>query len=234
MNRYIEQQNGGELWIRELNDKVYPASNLLSNIYSKYYPIDSTFYSELTSNQILRFDMFDDVIFIETASASIFEKFTYANDVVVPFNQKNLLNKKTNINNAYLTNVDYWYDEYKRTIYFVEILPKDESINGISFDVIFKQFDCETGSIVKSFEQYTKLVFLESVSFSDFILENPKITYNSDTKLFNTSLVVRIEGVFGLLSFNIVNFGDFRINDLNGFFPNKTLNKSASETYKLT
>lgn len=232
MNRYIEQQTDGELWIRELNDRVSPASSVLSGLYLKYKTINSTFYSELTSNKILRFDIFNDVVFLETTSASIFEKFKYEDNSITSFNQSNLINIKTNINGVYLTNVDYWYDENNNEISFVEIIPNvSEIFNGISFNIILKKFDCNSGTIVKNFNQYAKLIFQEITSFSDFVFEYPKITYNSDTKTYNVSLISRIEGVFGLISTNIINVGDFKVSELNGFFTNRTINKDLSETY---
>jgi hypothetical protein len=235
MNRYLENKTEGELWLRELNDRVSPAYTVLSSLYLKYQPINSTFYSELTSNKILRFDMFNDVVYLETASASVFEKFTYEDNYIKPYNQVNLINPKTNINNVYKTNIDYWFDEYDNDIYFGEILPKtNELFNGIAFEIIFKKYSCTEGTIVKTFQQYVKLVFNETVTFTDFILESPKLTYNSDSKTFNISLVARIKNEFGLLSINIIDTGYFTVKQINGFFPKNTINNNISETYPLS
>jgi hypothetical protein len=235
MNRYLENKVKGELWMREVTNKVSPAYNVLSALYLKYENINPRFYSELVSNKIMKFDMFNDVVYLETEAASFFEKFIYEDSSIRPYNQLNLINVKKNINDNYLTNLDYWYDERKRSIYFGEIYPlSTEIFNGISFHINFKKFNCFTGTIEDSLKQYVKIQFIKPVYFNAFNFEYPKLTYNADTKTFNLSLVSRISGTLGLMSVNIMNTSSFYIEKIDAFFPHNSVDLSSSETYSLS
>ena len=77
---YEKNNQPGELWIRDNSNNIKPVSEFLSNVFLKYKPLSSNFISTnkysnidvdfynslIDSKQILRFDIMDDVIFIET------------------------------------------------------------------------------------------------------------------------------------------------------------------------
>lgn len=219
MSIYYNKQLPGELWLRDLGDKVAPAYNVLSSIYIKYKTINNSFFFDLTSNNINRFDVIYDTLFVETSSGYIFEKFYVDyNSVIQPYNQINLFNTRKN------TTVDYWYSEPQKKIYFTEVfsassVPID---NVFTFGLIFKSFDCTSGLASVVLLQKINLAYTSSINWvnSSFKIENPKLTYNSDTKTFNTSFILRNPtGDFGLLSLNIMDLAVPQISEIGGFLP---------------
>jgi len=250
MSLFYNTQIPGEMWIRDLKDNVSPASNVLSAVFLKYKNINSNFYSELTSNNIMKFDVFYDTFFIETHTGYIFEKFYIEDMEVKPYNQINLFNyKKT-------TSVDYWFDENKNKIYYTQIyctkdISEEDFFNIVSIDetdlytinnediidifsseesntnyfnfvLIFKVFDCNTGLSKLLLLDEIKLKYTDKIdwNYDNFYIENPKITYNSDTKNFNISFINRNSKYsFGLISINILNSDMPYITEVNGFLP---------------
>jgi hypothetical protein len=134
MSIYYDKQVPGEIWLRDLGNNVTAGNKVLSSIFLKYKNINETFYSELTSNKINRFDVIFDTIFIETTSGFIFEKFYVDSGSIVPFNQINFFNFRKN------TTVDYWYSENKNKIFFTEIayvLDLKQTTNGSIYKFYF-------------------------------------------------------------------------------------------------
>ena len=219
MSIYYNKQLPGELWLRDLGDKVSPAYNVLSSIYIKYKAINNSFFFDLTSNNINRFDVIYDTLFVETSSGYIFEKFYVDyNSVIQPYNQINLFNTRKN------TTVDYWYSEPQKKIYFTEVFSASGlPVNNVfTFGFIFKSFDCNTGLASVVLLQNINLAYTSSINWvnSSFKIENPKLTYNPDTKTFNTSFILRNStGDFGLLSLNIIDLAVPQISEINGFLP---------------
>ena len=74
MNKLLQNQIFGEMWMRTPSGKILPYNIALSSLNLKYNSINPNFNFELTNNLINRFDFFYDVIFIETNSGYIFEK----------------------------------------------------------------------------------------------------------------------------------------------------------------
>ena len=230
---YLDKQNPGELWLRNLKNNVDSASSVLSSVYLKYQFINTTFFSQLTANEINRFDLFYDVFFIETSAGCIFEKFYIDNESIQPYNHINLFNVKKS------TTVDYWFSEKRNKVNFVEIYTSD-TINSdpiedsFKFILIFKTFDCTTGLIKGAILDQIKLAYTKSINWdaSRYTIENPKLTYNADTKTFNVSFILRnADYVMGLVSINILD-GDIPvIEEVNGFLPYfiiDSLNSSVS------
>lgn len=225
MSLFYDKQIPGELWMRDLKDNVAPAYSVLSSVYLKYKDISSCFYSELTSNNILRFDLFYDTFFIETPTGYIFEKFYIENEQIKPYNQLNFLNyKKT-------TTVDYWFDEKKNKVFYGEIYCFDDMYKDpldfyFSFILIFKVFDCNTGLTRVLLLDQVKVGYFSQTNWDNtkFFVENPKITYNTDTKTFNVSFIIRNSVYsFGMLSVNILNSDSPYITEVNGFLPYFTI-----------
>jgi len=233
MSIYYNKQTPGELWLRDLKNSVEPSYNVLSSIYFKYQDINSSFFNELTANKINRFDVFYDTIFIETLNGCIFEKFYINNDTIKPFNQINLFNiRKT-------TTVDYWFDEKKNKVFFTDLyyfLDPTIPLNSFSFIFLFKVFDCSTGLIKTLLIDNVIIKFLSSENWNSEVLtlENPKITYNPDTKTFNVSFIVRNEtNTLGIISVNVFNTDEPYINQVDGFLPYAIIDAQNCEIISL-
>lgn len=233
MNIYYNNQVPGELWLRNLNDTVEASYNVLSSIYFKYEEINSFFFSELTANKITRFDMFYDTIFVDTIYGYIFEKFYLDNNSIKPFNQINLFNiRKT-------TTVDYWFDEAKNRIFFTDLYYYYDGTNPLdSFEFIFilKLFNCTTGLIKTLIIDKITIKFESSINWDPaaLTLENPKITYNTDTKTFNVSFIVRnSSNAMGIISINVLNTGEPYVTEVNGFLPYAKIDPLTSNSISL-
>jgi hypothetical protein len=221
MSIYYNKQIPGELWLRDLDNNVTAGNKVLSSIFLKYKNINETFYSELTSNKINKFDVIFDTIFIETNSGFIFEKFYIDGGAIVPFNQINFFNFRKN------TTVDYWYSETKNKVFYTEIAyvidPNKQPIDQyISFTLVFNSFDCTTGLSTPLLFKNIKIAYksIENWDDNNFLLENPKITYNSDTKTFNISFILRNSiNTFGLISINILDKDIPEMSKVTGFLP---------------
>jgi hypothetical protein len=223
MSIYYNKQNPGELWLRDLKNSVEPSYNVLSSIYFKYQEINSPFFNELTANRVNRFDVFYDTIFIDTLYGCVFEKFYVEKNSIKPFNQINLFNvRKT-------TTVDYWFDEKKNKVFFTDLyyfLDPTIPLNSFSFIFLFKVFDCSTGLIKTLLIDNVIIKFLSSENWNPEVLtiENPKITYNPDTKTFNVSFIVRnATNTLGIISVNVFNTDEPYISEVNGFLPYATI-----------
>jgi hypothetical protein len=230
MSYYHNKQIPGELWLRDLKDNIDSANNVLSAIYLKYQNISSTFYSELTSNKITRFDTFNDAIFVETPSGCIFEKL-YLNDdnfTILPYNQLNLFNFRKN------TTVDYWYDENKKKVFFTEIAYYDDpnKVAGskyFDFIFLFKTFSCQDGILINNISNRIRFSYSSAINWNDYVffIENPKLTYNTDTKYFNVSFILRNSvKSLGLVSINVINSDTPIVTEVHGFLPYFTIDST--------
>jgi hypothetical protein len=235
MSIYYNNQIPGNLFLRNLQGDTESASTLLSSIYLKYYDVNLNFFNQLTNNQITRFDIFHDCVFLETFEGYIFEKF-YIDDYghIQPYNLLNMFNFRKN------TTVDYWYDDQKNKIYYTELAYFDDpnQIHGEDFwfttIIFFKSFDCNTGNSKLLFLNAIKLTYNNATNWSDynFIIENPKLTYNKDTKLFNVTYGLRnAANTLGLISLNILNQEKPYITEINGFLPFFDINYDTSIVY---
>ena len=228
MSIYFNKQLPGQLWLRDLTNNVSSAYNMLSSVFTKYKTINNSFYYDVSTNNINRFDVINDTLFIETSSGYIFEKF-YVDEysVIQPYNQMNLFSTRKN------TTVDYWYNESQKEIYFTEIFytNTDSLLNTFTFNLLFKKFDCSTGLVSVLLFKSIILKYLSTINWNknQFLLENPKLTYNSDTKTFNVSFILRNSvGSFGLISLNILDLNVMQISEVNGFLPFFTIDNTNS------
>lgn len=233
MSLYIQSKKTGELWLRNSIGKIESASDILSAIYLKYSDIveSNNFYNELTANQITRFDVFYDCIFVETNSGCFFEKIDVdENKYLQPYTKTYFFNPKKT------TNIDYWLNEFEQKIYFTDI--EYVTIGGSSFifDISLKEFNCITGNTTLKMNERVELYFSSAETWFGFIpvIENPKLTYNPDTKNYNVSFVFRSKtGEFALLSIMIVFEKTFKISKIDGIVPFATLNQNSSKHYSL-
>jgi hypothetical protein len=218
MNFYNETIYNGELWLRDTNDNVVSANNHLSGIYIKYRQSNPTFYNELTSNIIKKFDIFYDCFLIQNQIGFIFEKYKVQDSLIVPFTQTN-----NYFEDSYL---DYWFDETKKKVYFItknntdfiSPLPQDNKA-FIKFAFTLNVFDIKTGQISMLIDEILNFDLFNPVNFStsNGIFEDPKLTYNPDTNNFNISVIVRNDvNEMGILS---INLNEFEVKEVNSFIP---------------
>lgn len=228
MLEYQHNSVAGELWIRTPSGKKQRADNLLGEIYKKYQGY-STFYSELTSNQVNRFDTFYDCIFVETKSGSFFEKITINKEKAEPYNAANLYTAKLDPppgRLAYNTYIDYWFDEPNNKIVFANIIPLEENRNfrlQYSFAFMVNEYDCTRSRIQTIL--FEKVIFaLKSTKnwdVYDYILESPKITFNPTTQTYNVSFLLKNQTRdFGIISLNFNREkGYYTTSEVNGHLP---------------
>ena len=252
MLNYQNNSISGELWLRDANGEKQPANILLKEIFKKYQTLDlslssstnltmhprnlslyESFYSELTSNQIVKFDVFYDCFFLQTKSGCIFEKYYIENDLIKPFSIADTFTPKHNTRPGFLsfdTHVDYWFDETEKKVYFSYISNLEENKNfplKFSFILIVNEFDCLTGNIKTVLFWKIEIPFSKSTRWDifDFILESPKITFNDLTKTFNVSFLIKnLDKQFGIISINFnkslgISSRRFSITEINGYVP---------------
>ena len=58
MSIYFNKQLPGQLWLRDLTNNVSSAYNMLSSVFTKYKTINNSFYYDVSTNNINRFDKF--------------------------------------------------------------------------------------------------------------------------------------------------------------------------------
>jgi hypothetical protein len=254
----------GELWLRSPNGDKQLASMLLNNIYAKYETLNpsvtsnlygvvygndqaiyDTFYGELTSNQITRFDSFYDSIFIETKSGCIFEKIYTEDNLIKPFTVSDNFTAKHNVHPGFLSYdsyVDYWFDESNNRVFYVYLSNLKENKDfpdRFAFAVIVNIFDCNTGLIrtVMLWKVVLNLIAKDGWDPFNFIIEPPKLTFNSTTRTFNVSFLLKNENKqFGLISVNFkqsdtLQNGLYEIKEVNGHLPFFTIDPSRCEAY---
>jgi hypothetical protein len=231
---FVEQANlPGELWLRSPNGAKDTANNVLSGVYVKYSQY-SSFYSELTSNSIRRFDTFYDCLFVETESGCFFEKIVIENNSIQSFNRYSQFTPHSGQVPGYAafnTRPGYWFDDVNNLIYHVILTPSALNINFSSrfyLNIHVKIFDCNTND--------TKTVLLDQLvlilkepgtdwSTYNYALEDPCLTFNSSTKHFNISFLIKnIPRQTGIISINFKSgdskyYDDFVITEVNGHIP---------------
>jgi hypothetical protein len=218
MSVYNEDESGGKLWLRDCIGNIETANNVLSSIYVKYTNANNNdlFYKQLTSNNITKFDVFYDCIFLETEAGCFFEKI-----VIDENNHLNPHTKNFFFNNRKTTKIDYFFDETKNIVCFVDIELLSVSNNYFTFILRLNEFNCETGLTSVKLKERVEIKF-KLVSYWDNFtpkIESPKLTYNPDSKNFNVSFIFKNSiKQFGLLSIGIKNLNDeysiFRIDGL--------------------
>lgn len=216
MTKFEKNSEIGELWLRTPSGAIYPATSALSAVYSKYKIVDSTFYSELSNNQIKRFDFFYDVVFIETNSGHIFDKIEILDNHIIPVNQDNRFFDTRN-QPAF---PDYWLDETNKKIYNVINKIYSWTLSSTQIDVIIEQFDIVRNLFGLKLNYQINLNFGQNIYSSKPILEPPKITYNIDTKTFNVSFILRGPNKdFGLISTNLIKEQILNVSEVYSILP---------------
>ena len=217
------------MWMRDLSGNINPISSVLSSLYVKYNTIHKNFSNDIINNNIKRFDVFYDSIFIETVNGYLFEKIIINNN-----NNIQPIQNNNNFSPAGNYPIDYWFDETDFKVYILEIKAGIQTRNVFDFYVILNIFDCKTGQINAAYKHRIKLQFTggqSAIYFGDNndipIIETPKICYNRDTKTYNISFIFRNNNGYsidkgntiGIVSINIIKSGDFITNEINALVP---------------
>jgi len=216
MNSYSENIRSGHLWLRDFNNNIKTANVVLSSVYIKYQKYDDL-YANLTTNNIINFDTFYDSILIQTGAGFFFEKIVVKDSIIEPYNQFTSFFANNDLN------IDYWLDEKEKKVYFCGFNDIDGfNLPEIKFSLFFKEFDIKKG-IVKNHFDSTITLALSSVSNwnnSNGNKENPKLTYNPDTNIFNVSFIIRNTiQTLGLISINVSGLPKIEIEEINSFLP---------------
>jgi hypothetical protein len=215
MSIYNEKINKGNLYIRKLDGNVDTSVNFLSSIYTKYQNINTFFYDDLIDNRIKNMDVFYDVLFLETDSGYIFDKFIADIDnKIYPYLNDNHF---TAFNN---TSPCYWFDDKNLKIYIIDIVSGFQNTTSFNFYVLIKEFNCKTGKMYLITKSQIIFNFTNSIDWGNTIptIEKPVLTYNEYTNNFNLSFVFRNKkGNFALISINIAKKIDLEIDNINLF-----------------
>lgn len=211
----------GQLWMRDIKDNVYPLNEALSAVFLKYKKPEPTFYNDLTSNRIKTFDTFYDSIFIQTKTGYLFDKYiTNENFEILPYDRINNFNA-----NKTSQSIDYWFDELEQKVYFFEFVdptytPPVVEYSAISYAFNFKCFDIKTNIISNLISKriYFWLHKPIDLYISNGFIGNPKLSYNTDTKTFNVSFIVKndVASSFGMIS---MNFNKEEVDEVNTWIP---------------
>lgn len=235
MTIYDQSFKSGEIWMRAPNGERYPANQVLSAIYVKYDTVSQSFYKDLTSNNLINFDIIYDTLFLTSTAGCIFEKFYVENGTIQPHNQSNLFYPICS------TQIDYWFSEPKNKIYYTDVLDiykaytPYNSLTSLRLFITFNIFDCELGiTTTKNIYQMT----LQPGSGADWIssnytIETPKITYNTDSYIFNISFLLKNhKKQLGIVSLNIKDNEEYDVTECNTFLPYFNLSKQNSSVQK--
>lgn len=216
MSNFQENFEAGELWLRLPNQVLYPATSALSSLYLKYSAIDNDFYVELKNNNILKFDCFYDVVFIETESGHIFDKIEVEDNKFIPVSQDNRFfdTKKD------MMFVDYWFDETNKKIYTTVNQYNNSSVSAVQIGIFVEQFDTIRNLFNLKLFYEIDVNFGENLYIKTPTLEPAKITFNNDNRNFNISFILRGPNEdFGLISTNILKYEFLEVDQVNCFLP---------------
>lgn len=223
MNTYNQSHSAGNLWLRNITNTVLPANLALSSVFIKYKNTNEKFFYDLNLNNIIKFDTFYDSFFIQTSSGYAFEKIVVNGSDIQPFTQFNSF-----VPNTYL-NIDYWFNESKKLVYYCGF----NQLNGtnssnIIFSFYFNSFDIKTSQTTSYLNNTITLNLVSPSGWSNTNgeKEDPKLTYNSDTNIFNMSFIIRND--FNNLGLISINFNEYEIDEINTFIPFATVNTLSS------
>jgi hypothetical protein len=230
MSLYTQSQVSGKLWLRNILGNIESGSNVLSSIYQKYSS-QTEFYQQLIENQIKKFDVFYDCIFVETDSGYFFEKIDVDEEMsLLPYTKYFFFNPKKT------TAVDYWLDEFEQKIIFCDIQFITIANSTLVFDLYLNDFDLNTGITRLKLHERFDFKILNNSNWSNFTpeFETPKITFNPDTKNYNVSFVFRgKQKEFALMSVMIRKVNKFTVFKVDGIVPFINLDLENSNHFSL-
>ena len=218
MNKKEENKISGQLWMRTSSGKLIPSKDALSAIYIKYSTINPTFYNELINNQIKKFDCFYDVLYVQTNSGYLFDEFIYENNNINLINDDNRFTITNNDKNY----PDYWFDELNKKIYVVTNKIVSWNAKNVVINIELQQFDITSNFFSSKLSYDLEITICSySIQYNQIpILEDPKISYNKDTRCFNISFIMRgPNNEFGLISNILKKNKNLEIETINCLLP---------------
>ena len=204
---FSSQDIEGQIFIRDSTGKVVESSVFLQNIKNKYFNED--FNLELISS-VLKFDCFLDCIFIETNNYFLIEKYFIDNSNYLPYPSNlyyNLFSKNNSI-------IDYWYEDKGDKVLICSI--KKQTNN---FLLVIYQYSLNTGQTIKLLEENLSLSnFPDDWDWNLINIKSAKITYNTNTKMYNISFLIKTTDKWGLISSFLYQDPDLKIKESKGVF----------------
>jgi len=228
---YEKQTQPGEIWLRTPDNRIVSAADGLKNVFSKYkyatasLPLadnsNRSFYQDINEGvYFTRFDVIQDVVFVETPRGTIFDQIVVENNEIYPKTQDN--NFTTSLSSNRLRFPDYWFDENNRKIFIATYRNENFQPNTKNFKLgyIIEEFDMKR-SVLDVINYFTvDFNFDTKVAYKETPIAEPlKITYNKETKMFNLSHICRgPKKEFGLISINLLRDQDLSVKNVNAFF----------------
>lgn len=235
---YEKNLQPGEMWIRTPDDKVLPAHEALKNVFIKYKNVDpnvtgepgySSFYDTLnTGRDYLRFDIIQDVIFVENSKGCIFDQIVYENGTIQPKTQDN--NFLTSLSFKRFGFPSYYFDEHEQKIYIASNSLEDwagsqtweEDFSGLTLKYVIEEFDMVNSILDVKCHFNLNIKYKIPDFYKDLpIVEPALLSYNNDTKTFNLSNISRgPKKQFGLISIDILKErNELNVKRVNAFLP---------------
>lgn len=213
MSIYNDNINSGNFYVRKIDGQIDTSNSFLSSIYIKYENINNFFYNDLIDNRIKNIDVLYDVIFIETRNGYIFEKILTDDDnKIYPYNNNNLFTPIIN------TSPSFWFDDKKLVIYIADVIYGEQTSTSFNFFISIKEFDCKSGKLFSSSKDQIIFNCSDTTNWGNFTptLEQPKFSFNENTKNFNLSFIFRNkQNNIGIVSANFSHLKVFNLDKIN-------------------
>jgi|GEM_PF-5127129 len=189
--QYLERETSGELWIRNSLGVVGTANDILEDVYRNMIPT-SVLYNDLTSNNIINFDVIYDVIFIQTPNYMAIEKLKFDYDTGRIFS---IADDLITIDLSGRNLAGYWLHENTNVVTIGELRFDNDIITPVIYT-----YDINSGTIV------TDLYDSEDLSsYSISAWDNSIYSYNSSLNMHNITLIGQGLSGMNILIFNIIN-----------------------------
>ena len=215
-------QTPGELWIKNADGLVQPASTALLDLYNQFAADYPTVYSDLMNGRILKVDNFFDTLMIQTSGALILSKTSYDKTTEKTFFTADNTKIEPLFENE-LRFEDTWFlsEEKKLICAFTRL-------TTISFFPELYVFDLNTTDFLKAFPSNNQNT-LSTILSAFFPPQKASISYNSLHKTFAltyTALDVDENPVF--INFKIIGSRIYEFEKLDIY---KNENRNFAQSY---
>lgn len=214
---YDKKVKSGDLWVRNTNNFVNPASTLLNDLFVNF---SNTVYPNLTSEiyNIKDFDVWYDTIMLRTPNYLIFNKINLdyeTGNLSFDINNSHILNLTSNGDNKF---AGTWFFEKEKSVTLAilvstvsAIYPQLLSLNldNNNLTYLYNKTDVDTNE-------------LSSLSLT--YIEDPVFTYNVDSLMYNLTFITKNNNYqsFMIGNISITNYGDtHEINNVSVITPLK-------------
>jgi len=168
----------GELWMRDVYNKISPATVGLSSIYQRYIEY-TAYYQDLIDNKIIDIKIFDNTLVLATAHGISFNKikYDYTNKIITSYSH--LINIIEFLPSQFY--IEPWYDEHLGILYTNIIDP----FGAGAIEYLFYKYNTKT--------EYLQTAIQELIQHSVYNIADVTmpvvLTYNPDIQIFSTSFV---------------------------------------------